>query len=436
MSAAIIVGLTPFWLSSPLSIGQFSLAFTLPFILAAWAYSKPAPRYALASALAGTAGKGLWIESLCIGIALLFGWASMLVSPEPERAFRVILPMTYGICALFILTRLPQLSARRYVYALMFAGVGVTAAGLMMAQAAPTRDWVMLGYRFKGFFENANQLALAIVAFAPIMLALILNARTALVKALCAGGLAVFLYAIILSGTKTGLAIALASGCALCLYHAGRTGSLGRALFSLGLVLALIAISIPLVIAILSWASPIAFEKINAIFAGGVWDYQSIRSRNILWEESVRIGISSPLIGEGAGARILGRSHSHNMIIDYFRGMGVFGMASAAVLLIATAARTVAYFSSTWRKGRQDRALDTMVMGFYLGALGYLLGNQISDSFSPSTAFAFWMVYICAYLSSQHQIARSRPPRPKSAARWSSAAIQPKPSWSTPRTAR
>ena len=385
---------------APLAIGQFSIAFALPFLIAAWAWSRRDRGNSLGHLLYGGRGNGLWVETACIAVAILFAGLSMPASPEPARAFRVFLPMAYGVCALVIFRSLPPLLGRRLIYALLFSGALVIALGLAMTPFSSLQDRVMIaGYRFRGFFDNSNQLSLAITALWPVLIALTLSARSGMSRAVCLLTILVLGYALFFSGTKTGLAICFASTCILIVYYASRTGSLDSAFVSLALVLTLLVLSLPLLLMMLSWASPIAFEKVNSIFAGGIADYQSIRSRNLIWEESLRIGMASPWVGEGAGARILEKSHSHNMILDYFRGMGVFGMMSALVLLLAAGVRTVGYLVSTWGKGRTDRTRESIIMALYLGAFGYLIGNQLSDSFSPSTAFIFWAAYVCAYVS-------------------------------------
>lgn len=412
-----IIAAIPLWAPSLVAVGEFSLAFLLPFVIAAWAMLRPATA-PIGRALRGDNGLGLWVEVSCICMAILFAALSMLVSPEPLRAFRVILPMAYGLCAIVILARVSPLMGRRLIYALTFSGVLVLSVGLLAAQVGGLRDNVVIGYRFKGFFENANQVSLAITVFWPLLVALLLGARSNFVKLTCFAALLVLGYALFLSGTKTGLAINFATTCVVVAYRASRTGSLDSSFLSLALVLAMIAVSVPLLLAILSWANPIAFEKLNSIFVGGVRDYQSIRSRNLIWEESFQLGLASPFLGEGAGSRILDRSHSHNMILDYFRGMGVFGMMSALVLLIAVGTRTAVFFSSTWGKGQEDRTRDSIVMALHLGAFGYLIGNQISDSFSPSTAFLFWAAYLCAFWSVQVPARPKLPKRVRRAAGW------------------
>ncbi len=125
------------------------------------------------------------------------------------------------------------------------------------------------------------------------------------------------------------------------------------------------------------------------------------------------------MIGVGAGTHVFGPpDHSHNMILEYFRGMGVFGLLAAVLLLVATVVRTFRFMAATIGGGREGRAHDTQLLALFLGALGYLVGNQLSDSFSPSTAFLFWAVYVCAILSAQPPLQREARARPISPRRW------------------
>lgn len=396
--AVAVLAFLLFWVPSPLSAGDFSVSFVLPVGLAFWALAIRT-RSTLSIALRGIHGGGLWIELACIVTALVFASLSILISPDPERAFRVLVPMSYGIFVMILFSRLPSLAGRRLVYAMIAAGVIVTAIGLVLMQLPPTRAAMMEDYRFQGFFQNPNQLALALGPFFPILVALLLTARRPVLKAICAAALLVFLVALIF-GTKTGLGIALLSAALVNIYHSARSGTISRRFMSLLVVLVLSIAAIPIALWVLSRVSPIAFAKINQLIAGGFWNYQSIVSRTAIWNESIRLGLAHPLLGEGAGTKILEKSHSHNMILDYFRGLGIFGMLSAVVLLIVTAVRSLGFYFSTIGNGVRDRGRDTLIASFYLGALAYLIGNQISDSFSPSTAFAFWTVYICAYMSS------------------------------------
>ena len=386
--------LLPVWLASLLLVGGYSLAFLAPFAVAAWLLWHSPPRSAGAAVSAGFGP-----EWLAIALAAFGAWLSMFGTPDPERAFRVLLPMAYGAVTIFALRRAGVTVAVRLVLALLVSGTAALAFGLAIAVTGATQPVVMFLYRFKAFFENPNQLALVLAVVWPISIALLLTATSVRARLYSLGMVLMLTAALLFSGGKTGMVLALAGGCAVWLYHAARSGTAGKAFLALTVTVFAITLLVPIILLALSYASPITFEKVNLIITGGVSDYQSIRSRNVLWEESIRAGVLNPLTGTGAGTKVLGRSHSHNMILDYFRGMGVTGLMAAMLMLGAPIARAISFAVKTLRQDPASRRSDTLNMSFFVGASGYLLGNQISDSFSPSTAYIFWIVYVTAIIA-------------------------------------
>lgn len=411
------------WLPLPLSMGDFSLSFVIPLMVAAWAWFSLGSSRSAGQALRGTYGHGLWIELACVSITLMFAVASMAHSPEPSRAFRVILPMLYGLCVITALPRLRAMQCRRIVYGLLAAGGMVLFVSLVAAQFSPTRHLVTVGYRFSAFFDNANQLGLTIVALMPLSLALILSTSRPVVKALCLATSLVLFFALLLTGAKTALAIGFITTSLLYIYHSARNDQLLNSIARLAIALALLTITVPASLWIISWLSPVAYGKIVEVFASGVTDYHTIQTRSLIWQESWRLGVENPWTGTGAGSRIFGRSHSHNLILDYFRGVGVFGALAMLILLLTIAVRTAVFYKSTLHKGSQEKWRDTIIAGLYLGALGYFVGNQLSDSLSPSTSFFFWTVYVSAYVSSEDvaRMARRR--------RYLHRAMKPRQGW-------
>lgn len=396
--AAVTIFL-PLWIPRPLMIGELSFAFIVPFILAFWALTQLAWPGSFRRALHGRYGRGLWLEALCVGVVMLMAFLSMLVSPDPLRAFRVILPMTYGLFALILLSRMPSRLQRRIVFALLYSGVLIFGLAIGLSQTGGGRAIVMRDYRFLAFFEKPNQLGVAVLAVWPLAVALLLNARTTVLRLSSALMVLVLATAIFMSGTKTALALGFVSAALIWLYHGSRSGSLDKTLFKLSVILCGIALAVPVTLWVLSWASPDFFRRVNSILTYGMWEFPSMQTRDVVWKESIRIGLDHPLLGEGAGTRVYRYAHSHNMFLDYFRGMGVFGLAAAVGLVLSAVGRGANFLLSTLPKGQVDRTSDTIVAGMYLGAIFYLIGNQLSDSFSPTTAFLFWIMYLGAYFT-------------------------------------
>lgn len=400
----------PLWMSRPLGAGDASLAFAVPFVLAGWALMQRAAPSAFGSILVRGGPQGLWLETVAVATVIVMAILSTLVSPEPFRAFRVLLPMSYAICALVIVSRVPPLARRRLVYAVTVAGIVVLGASLVLAQLPGGRAWVMRDYRLRAFVENANQLGLLILAIWPIALALLLNSRSIRMRLFCLLGVAVLATALLLSGTKTALALAFVATALLWLYHASRSGTVGKTVVTITLALCVLVLAVPVLLYVLSIASPITFNKVNAILTHGVWEYRSIQTRDELWQESLRLGLAHPLLGAGAGTRVFGVSHSHNFALDYFRGMGVLGLAAALTLTGLVVARALRFLVGSWSGGSTNRPSDVMTAAMYLGAAGYIIGNYLSDSLSPTTAFPFWLMYFCAVLATRSASSQMRPP--------------------------
>jgi O-antigen ligase len=415
---AALIALLPVWLPRPLMIGDVSLAFAIPFILALWALSQPAWPHSLRRALNGRGGRGLWLETNCIVAILILATLSMFVSEEPLRAFRVILPMSYAFCALVLLTRIPPHLQRRFLYALLLSGTVTLGVALLMAQTSSGRSLVMRDYRFLAFFENPNQLGIVLLAVWPPAVAILLSARSVPARLTALASVVVLASAIFMSGTKTALALGFAAGALVWLYHASRSGSLGKTMLNVLIVGGLLVLAVPAALWVLSWASPAFFKRVDDILTHGVWQFQSMKTRSVLWSESIRVGLDHPLLGHGAGTMVLDRAHSHNMVLDYFRAMGVFALVAVSALILGVAGRVVSFLVSTGRKGKVERGPDTIVAGLYIGALFDLIGNQLSDSFSPTTSFLFWMMYFGAYLTALHSAVAVRPAGQASTLAW------------------
>lgn len=403
------------WLPSPLAPGRdFSPAFLIPFIVLAWALLGPGSSHRSSRAIRGEFGPGLWIELGCVSVALVFAALSTIHSSEPMRAFRVMLPMLYGLGAMIALPRLAESQNRRLAYAMLAAGAIVLFVGILAAQVPSLRHLVIDDYRFKGFFDNANQLSLCIILVLPLSLALFFTTRRPLVRALCLTATLVLFYGLVVTGAKTALAIGFVTAGLVVIYHSVDNDQLWKTVTRLAIALAVLAVAVPATLWLINWASPVAYEKIVKVLTQGITEYDSIYTRKMLWEESWRLGMENPWVGSGAGTRVVSVTktfnvtHSHNVVLDYFRGTGVFGGLSMLVLLLTVTTRAAAFYTSTLHKGGDRKWLNTITTSLYLGAFGYFAGNQLSDSLSPSTAFLFWVIYSAAYISGQAVLSSSQ----------------------------
>jgi hypothetical protein len=139
--------------------------------------------------------------------------------------------------------------------------------------------------------------------------------------------------------------------------------------------------------------NPRAYRLLSVELFGG--ETHSMISRDQLWSMSIDLGLSHPFMGVGAGQPVGDIApHSHNLFIEYFRTLGVPGGALIAVMaLLVTVYLAGAVVRTLVSRTRGGYAADVnvMVLASSVSVWNYLLANQMSDSFGPSTAAFFWL---------------------------------------------
>jgi O-antigen ligase len=151
-------------------------------------------------------------------------------------------------------------------------------------------------------------------------------------------------------------------------------------------------------VSIVTAIDPVIGEKVSRIFYGGVENYASIQSRSELWRAAWDQGTRHWLIGTGAGEYILGMQHAHNLFLDYFRGIGIFGGLAVILLCGCIVWRTIRKTFDVIL-AKTVSPLDVRILACFTAATVYVLCNQLSNSFGPATISALWMIYLPAVLS-------------------------------------
>jgi hypothetical protein len=109
---------------------------------------------------------------------------------------------------------------------------------------------------------------------------------------------------------------------------------------------------------------------------------------------SIELGAAYPFTGVGAG-QPLGNiaPHSHNLFIDFFRTFGVPGVTLIGIMVALMVFYMLAsLFDTLFRsRGKLYAANDVMVLGSAVSLWNYIVANQMSDSFGPSTAAFLWL---------------------------------------------
>ncbi|MEM7603104.1 MAG: O-antigen ligase family protein [Verrucomicrobiota bacterium] len=258
----------------------------------------------------------------------------------------------------------------------------------------------------KGFFENPIQHSICLATLMPLIAVEFSVARKFKWKILWSLLFLVMLYTLFRAGSKSAMAVAFIFCVLLYTLLAFRSRSFTKIFTVLvGLVIAGIFLKL-FGLMIAEMINPIIAEKIQSILEGGVSNYQSIESRKLLWEEAIRQGKLHWLVGTGAGEKIHGVSHSHNLVLDYFKGIGIFGAIGIGLLCLVIVGRTVIKSLSVLR-GRGTE-LDIRVLACFFGATVYVICNQLSDCFGPTTVGFLWVTYLTGVFLEREKIRTSQ----------------------------
>lgn len=340
------------------------------------------------------------------GLIIILSLLSMLYADNPMRAMRAVFAQIFGfatIPAIVAISARPNGAAvvDRFVTAMIVMSV-VTAciviAGLGGARFAD---------RAAGYFKHANQLGIAMSAGLPIVAARLVIARKH--RILLFGCLIVVLLGLVKSGSKTNFVVGVTGlGLFFALYA---IYSAVRKQRPLAIIAG--AVTAPLVLQaalfILQSLNPRAYRLLTTQLSGG--EAPSVISRARLWSISIDLGLAHPFRGVGAGQPIGDIApHSHNLFIEYFRTLGVPGVALIVVMVLLVLICLIGAIVPTLiGQGRSTYATNANVMalGASVCVWNYLVANQMSDSFGPSTAAFFWipLALLIAYRNVQQSIA-------------------------------
>jgi O-antigen ligase len=233
----------------------------------------------------------------------------------------------------------------------------------------------------------------------PLVIAEIAISKTLIVRWMWIALLIASFYTSVRIGSKTAMFISIGFG--LIFYV------IAHARFQSALKNIILACAMPILVVflwlygieIITAIDPVTGAKVARIFYEGIENYQSIQSRNELWRAAWEQGKQHWLIGTGAGEPLLGGvTHAHNLVLDYFRGIGVFG-ALAIVLLCGCIVWRALRKTIDFVLAKTVSPLDIRILACFTAAAIYVVCNQLSNSFGPATISALWMIYLPAVLS-------------------------------------
>lgn len=318
---------------------------------------------------------------------------SMLYADNPIRTMRAVFAQISGFAIIpavaAISTRPKGFSAVDRIVTVMIV-MSVVASCLVVVGIGGAK----FADRAEGYFKHSNQLGIALSAGLPLVAAkLIAFRRRPGLRLLILGCLAAVLLGLVKSGSKTNFIVGLAGlGLFFGLYA---IYLVRRRQSPIAVILGAAAVPILLGASLegLRSLNPRAYQLLSTQLSGG--ETHSIISRWRLWSMSMDLGLSHPFTGVGAGQTIGDIApHSHNLFIDYFRTLGVPGVALITIIvLLVTAYLISAVLHTLIDNDTGESAINTnmMVLGTSVSVWNYIVANQMSDSFGPSTAPFFWL---------------------------------------------
>ena len=386
------------WFIRPLSSGNISLAYVAPLAFVSGLLLLNVSRSELLALLL----RARFELSLALLMALL-SILSVINSDDPIRILRILFPSMLPILLAIQLIALRSVSPKsveRIPRHFLMAGFLFACLPLFLSFfSSGIHNYTFEGnYRYKGFFEHEAQLSVMIAVMVPLIIGEIAISKRLSARWMWIVLLLVTFYTSVRVGSKTALFIAV--GYALLFYviaHA-RVQSVLKNVLLVSVVLIVAVFLGNYGTEIIAAIDPVTGAKVARIFEEGIENYATIQARSELWREAWEQGTQHWLIGAGAGQPILGSRHAHNLVLDYFRGIGVFGalavVALCGCILWRTLRKTLdVIFAKT------VTPTDIRVLACFSAATIYVLSNQLSNSFGPATISALWMIYLPAVFS-------------------------------------
>ncbi|MCR4267849.1 O-antigen ligase [Nitratireductor sp. ZSWI3] len=322
------------------------------------------------------------------GLIVLLALLSMLYADNPLRTLRVVFAQIFGFALLPTIAALamgPRGPAEIDGIVSAFIGMGVVTACLVIAGLGDAN----FADRAAGYFKHANQLGIAMSAVLPLVAARLLLARRH--RILLLGCTAAIVLGLVMSGSKTNFVVGTMGLLVFFTLYGVYLAARRRRPVALLAGLVAIPLTAQATLLTLQAFNPRAYRLLALQFSGG--DAHSMVSREQLWAMSIELGLAHPFTGVGAGQPIGDIApHSHNLFVEYFRTMGVPGAALIALMVFLVALYLAAAVLHTLFRGRErTETANVMLLGSAVSAWNYLLANQMSDSFGPSTAPFFWL---------------------------------------------
>lgn len=391
------------WFPEPLSLSSGMSVVTLVMAVGLL-FAPRGVRSRTSSLIDGSASRFVAVICCCSAFILFWSMLSVLEAPDPLRAGRVGLTHLSGMAILILLyaTFTLQRAQALIRITLLMAAFVSTLSLLAYFNSALFEILFADRDRSNGFFKHSNQYGMVLSTVTPVGIALALSARKRLIWLAIVGAI---MFGFVAAGSKTNLLIFSASSTFLLLFAPLLERSPARRIISFSRNLVL-GVSVAVVgIVGLTTFNPRA-ARILAQFLSDEGEVKSLVSRRAIWDFSIEQFYTHPFLGQGAGQLIPiddGAngfvSHSHNIIIEYMRTLGVPGLVLCLIFLAATIVVLCTTILLAYRARCAPYETRLMTVGLAVGGLAYLAANMSSDSFGPSTSPFFWLItYLALFM--------------------------------------
>ena len=376
---------------------------------------------------------------LGVGFVLFWGYLGVFRIDDPFRAGRLILSLGQGVILLYVVTEVLPLRALRpplIISAVLIIGVALLGVYNYLG-GQPTTLTIISFDRSAGLFKNPNQYGMIMAMSIPFAVTFMFRPRGK------AFGVALFVSifaSLLLAASKTNLILGIAILLATIGYMMIASGRARWMLIALPAVMLSIALLGP---PILGTVNPRAASILKETANEGVGENATVAERLNMWAFCVDVMRESPLFGQGTGQvidtkrrrsgstseRIL-YSHAHNVFFDLGRTTGVPGLLGGLLFILLSCAFAIGTLLRVLKlPARVVPHLPghAIVVGAGFALLSYVLSNQMSDSFGPSTSVFFWLCLGILLRRDELLFARLPPPVPRRDDPQRSPVVAPRP---------
>ena len=327
----------------------------------------------------------LTTEVKCVLFLIFWSLLTMPIAKDPTLAWTTF-NETFSKIMLMFIVMVNTLRTKERLKGLMWLSLGI---GVMLSWEAlrlyqegkfAVEDY-RVGVDFGGMFGNPNDLALHLVMFTPIAIALGLISKNTLGKLVYFGAATIMVMANFVTQSRGGFLGLIAISIALV----WKFGKKNRVLvFGIAIVVGILVISL---------APGNYWMRILSIFNPALDAVGSSNQRQELLERSIQVTLRNPL-GIGLGNFPVVGVHNlqtHNAFTQVSSELGWFGLVAYLILLISPLRKLAALERQMFSKS-DSSWIYYLAIGIQISIIGYMV-----SSFFVSVAYQWFVYYPIAY---------------------------------------